>query len=363
MECFNRMRVLAIAGWLLVGPFALKTLANENMSTEPLRFEANGLELSGILDVPAKEDAHALVIFVHGYGATNVVEQNWYYDLRSRFAAQGIASFVWDKPGCGDSEGNFDIDQPVASSANEVVAAAAFLRDRKAPGSDKIGLWGISRAGWIAPLALSRDEDLAFWISVSGVDDKESFGYLLESNWRIDGYDEGRIDHLLAEWRRGNEMVANGGEYADYLAATEDYRADEFVRYLSGTDEIPSETSFNAWRASVEALAPSFDPETGLMIYVDGFPQLLSKLDVPVLALFGEKDTSVDWRSTKTLYEETIGVNPNASLTVRTFPDANHNLHQSTTGGFREMLEILNAPEMAPGYYDVILRWLKETTM
>ena len=153
-----RVFILIVAGSLAVGPLATTTFANENMSTERLRFEANGLELSGILDTPVREYAHALVIFVHGYGATNVVEQNWYYDLRSRFAAQGLASFVWHKPGCGASEGDFDIDRPVASSANEVIAAAAFLRERKAPGADKIGLWGISRTGWIAPLALSRDE-------------------------------------------------------------------------------------------------------------------------------------------------------------------------------------------------------------
>ena len=71
---------------------------------------------------------------------------------------------------------------------------------------------------------------------------------------------------------------------------------------------------------------------------------------------------SVDWRTSKALYEATIGANPNASLTVRTFPGANHNLHQSATGGFREMLEILNAPEFAPGYYDVILEWLEKVT-
>ncbi len=353
-----RITVLALfASLTLVSP-STKPIASAIMSTERLTFEANGLQLSGILDTPVTGDVHALVIFVHGYGATNVVEQNWYYDLRSRFAAHGIASFVWDKPGSGASEGEFDVDQPVLSSAKEVVAAAAFLRDRGTPGARKIGLWGISRAGWIAPLALSMDRSLAFWISVSGVDGKESFGYLLESNWRIDGYDEATIEHLLAEWRRGNKVVAKGGSHADFLAATADYRADPFVRYVSGSADTESEESFNAWRGKWIELAPNIDPETGLMIYVEEFPRLLSELDVPVLALFGEKDTSVDWRATKTLYEDTIGSNPEASLTVKTFPDANHNMHQSVTGGFREMLEILKAPEIAPGYYDAILNWL-----
>ena len=46
------------------------------------------------------------------------------------------------------------------------------------------------------------------------------------------------------------------------------------------------------------------------MIYVPGFRELLRRLDVPVLALFGEQDRNVDWRKTRALYTETIGRNP-----------------------------------------------------
>jgi hypothetical protein len=34
-------------------------------------------------------------------------------------------------------------------------------------------------------------------------------------------------------------------------------------------------------------------------VYVPGFRDLLGRLDVPVLALFGEKDRNVDWRKTR----------------------------------------------------------------
>lgn len=341
--------------WVLGAPNAR---AQNTMLTEQVSFEVDGNTLTGLLDVPADKTARALVIFVHGYGATRVVEQNWYSDLRSRFAARGVASFVWDKPGSGASEGDFDINQPVADSAREVIEAAAFLRARNAPGAERIGLWGVSRAGWIAPLALAEDPELAFWISVSGVDDKETFGYLLASNWTIKGYDQARIGDLLAQWRRGTEIIAEGGSYADYLVATEDYRADPFVQFVIGGNATLSEDTFLAQRAAWQASPPSFDPETGLVIYVDDFARLLSEIDVPVLALFGEKDMSVDWRSSGRLYEQTIGTNPNAGLTIRTFPDGNHNLHQSETGGFEEMLDILNRPRMVPGYYEAITNWM-----
>jgi uncharacterized protein len=101
------------------------------------------------------------------------------------------------------------------------------------------------------------------------------------------------------------------------------------------------------------------DDETGLMVYVPGFRALLGRLDIPVLALFGEKDRNVDWRKTRALYTETIGRNPKARLTVRTFPDGNHNLHQSATGGYREMLELLKGPVVSDGYDETMVEWLR----
>ena len=332
------------------------------MDVREATFQANGLELSGLISTPVNTPARGLVIIVHGYGTTNVVNGNQYHALRSHFASAGVASFAWDKPGRGKSEGTFDAQQSVQSSAREVVAAAAYLREQDVAGSQIIGLWGVSRGGWIAPLALAQDRALAFWISVSGVDAKETFGYLLESNWRAEGRTDAEIAKLKSQWQKGNAVVSNGGTYDEFVTAVGDYYDDPFVRFVSGSDGMLSEERFDSWRASWEALSPPLDPETGLMIYVEDFPELLSGLDIPVLALFGEKDTSVDWRSARALYEETIGQNPRASLTVGTFSNGNHNLHVAQTGGFREMLEILKDPQLVPGYYGAMTAWLQDVT-
>jgi len=77
-----------------------------------------------------------------------------------------------------------------------------------------------------------------------------------------------------------------------------------------------------------------------------------------VLAIFGEKDRNVNWRNTVALYSETIGKNPNASLTIRTFPDGNHNLQQARTGGLREMLQA-SEHRASDGYYEAMSDWLR----
>lgn len=328
------------------------------MKTRAFEFVAEGNVLRGVVDLPDGRTPRAVLLFVHGYGRTDVVAQNWYSDLRSRFTDLGLATVVWDKPGCGKSEGTFDIDQPVASSAREVAAAVRQVREKTLPGVTRIGLWGISRAGWIAPLAMAQDPGIGFWISVSGTDDKENFPYFIESNFRIEGRTERQIRQLMSEWRRGFEITARGGTFEAYLDATKTLRNDPFMVFLAGRLD-PSKAAFLEDQRRFRDGVFAIDDDTGLMIYVPGFRELLGRLDVPVLALFGEQDRNVDWRKTRALYTETIGRNPKARLTVKTFPDGNHNLHRSRTGGYREMLEILKSPQMSEGYYDTILEWLR----
>src|SRR5690349_1988186 len=124
-------RLLSFAGGLLA---LLAGRAHADaMRTEPFEFVVDGTLLRGVVDRPVGPP-RAVVLFVHGYGRTDVVAQNWYYDLRTRFTELGIATVVWDKPGCGRSEGSFDIGQPVASSAREVAAAVRQVREKTLPG-------------------------------------------------------------------------------------------------------------------------------------------------------------------------------------------------------------------------------------
>jgi uncharacterized protein len=331
------------------------------MITQGFEFVSGGKRLVGLHDLPANDRAKATIIIVHGYGETDVAGRTSYYDLRSLFTRLGIATVIWDKLGQGRSEGKFDINQPVEESAQEVVDAARQLRASGLPGSGKIGLWGISRAGWIAPMAIARDPDLAFWISVSGTDDKENFPYLLETNLRIEGRSEEERKLLLTEWRRGFEITSKGGSFDQYLAATKNLRRDPFMTYFGGESGYTREAFLSYQKQFLDGTS-KVDPASGLMIYVPGFETILSHVNVPVLAIFGEKDSNVDWRKTSALYARTIGRNPKASLTIRTFPDGNHNLQQSRTGGFREMLEMTERRQ-SEGYHEAMEDWLRDKVL
>ena len=341
------------------GPASSKTPASpfEPGETTDFTFQSNGLELSGIFDTPGDSPAKALILFVHGYGGTDIRANQSFGDLRRRFGEIGIASAVWDKPGQGRSEGSFDINQSVYQSAQEVIDAAAALRTMNAPGSEKIGIWGISRAGWIAPLAMEQDPELDFWISVSGVVGEDNFPYLLLSNLPHEGGSVEEADRLSAEWQKGCALQRTGASYDAYLEATETLRANAYFLQMRGPWQTRAQYEAQQ-TVCADGSCEGIDDTFCSYIYVPGFDQTLSAVDADVLALFGEKDLNVDWRKTLALYEETIGENPNASLATRTFPDADHNLNLAETGSLQEMLTMISR-QKADGYYDLQIEWLE----
>jgi hypothetical protein len=331
------------------------------MVTEDFEFLSGGRRLSGIIDQPANGEVRALIVFVHGSGPTDIRRENRYIDLRRRFAELGIASVVWDKPGMGRSEGEFDPNQPLDESAREVLDAVAYLRMEDVPGAQKIGIWGTSRGGWVAPIALAQDPEIEFWISVSGVPAEDNKYYLMRSNLPLEGRTLEETQRLMEEWKRGREIFMEGGDYDAYLAATRNIRNDTSVFYFAG-NLTGSRADYEAEQGAFLRTEEEFQFDENLSILrVRDFDAMLSSLDIDVLALFGERDTNVDWRAAQALYESTLGRNGSAALSIRTFPDCNHSLNVSKTGSVREVEGTpLNMGTKCDGYYETQVEWLKQ---
>lgn len=349
------MKLLIIIGFLCTTSILF---GQSEMKTDTLSFVSDGKKLHGLLDMPIGKTPSSLVILIQGSGQSNIDDNGYYKNLRSNFVQKGVACYIWDKPGCGKSEGQFDYNQTIESSAHEAIAAIEELKHENIKGSKHIGLWGISRAGWICPLIIQQYPSISYWISVSGTDDKENFAYLLESNFRILGKSEDEIKVLVGEWFRGGELFRSGGTPEQFLAATQHLQKDSFcIKNLGYGTFSPDEYLKNQEKARKETY--TFDKETGLMIYVPNFKDILAKVHCPVLAIFGENDCNVDWRKTMVLYNESIGNNKNADLTIKSFLKCNHSIMKCKTGAINEDLKEWNW-QQCDGYFDTMLTWLKE---
>lgn len=358
----NMLKSISISSFLLIYLLLSTAFSFGQKISEPFEFQFEGKTLKGLIEKPQDQESKAIILIIPGYGRTDFVEGSWYSNLRGELVSLGLTVCFWDKMGCGGSEGIFDAQQPVENSADEAILAIQKIKEMKITGSEKIGLWGLSRAGWICPL-INEKFPVDFWISVSGTNDKENFGYLLRTNLIIAGKSEKEADELYQAWKQGHKVFATGGTYEENMRATQALHEDSTSRRLFGYSEKTELTEEGRAEYLQEQKTFTskghFDEESGLWVYVEDFDKTLLKFKCPVLAIFGDGDSQVDWRETKKLYEETIGTNPNAELTVKVFEKCNHVLQKCITCGYREDLSALGW-EACDNYYETMGKWLRD---
>jgi len=107
-----------------------------------------------------------VVILGHGPGRVTA-ERN--AARAPRWLEHGVAVLRYDKRGVGASEGVYSkafSNLPVL--AGDMVAAVDFIKRDPRVDPTRIGLMGVSQAGWIIPIAATTSPDVAFTVILSG---------------------------------------------------------------------------------------------------------------------------------------------------------------------------------------------------
>ena len=156
---------LHFAGAAATGRFGATELAATRLPLrqEEVRFRGPAGWLAGTLTLPPGAGPHPAVTFAHGAGATK-------RDVLSTFslfyARHGLATLAVDKRGIGLSTGTWPGEAASESSldayARDVEAAARFLAAQPEIDRARLGVSGGSQAGWIMPLAASREPAIRF---------------------------------------------------------------------------------------------------------------------------------------------------------------------------------------------------------
>lgn len=157
--------------WLLL--IALPEMVfsqSAEFTIQDVKFESQGITLAGSILQPKKP--FAAVVIVHG---SDPVKREM--EFAKRLAKEGIAVFTYDKRGVGESGGvyvgpsvgtnNIDTANLTLLAQDANAAAETFqtyLKDKKIP----IGLVGFSQAGWIIPMAASKNPQIKFMVLFSG---------------------------------------------------------------------------------------------------------------------------------------------------------------------------------------------------
>lgn len=157
-------------GLLLIALPEMVFSQSTDFTIQDVKFESQGVTLAGSILEP--KEPLAAVIIVHG---SDPVKREM--EFAKRLAKEGIAVLTYDKRGVGESGGVYvgpsvgtnNIDTTnlnlLAQDANAAVKIFhTYLKDKKTP----IGLVGFSQAGWIIPIAASKNPQIEFMVLFSG---------------------------------------------------------------------------------------------------------------------------------------------------------------------------------------------------
>lgn len=303
--------------------------------------------VAGDLVVPAGGEEHPVAVLVWGSGPAGRGNLARPSPLVTAFLEAGYALFIPDKPGSGSSTGEFTPGRLLRERAGILAAEIEFLRRLDGAPSPRVGVYGSSQAGYVIALAIEGGARVDFLAAVSCPAESgiEQSAYLVERQLLCAGYDSA----YAARAKRYFVQRARARAYGEYLEA---------ARFLDDNPVVRDELGW-AGVADEERFAPrSADSED----FYDPAP-VLAALDIPVLALFGEKDTQIDPVQGAAAYEASMRASGDPLFRVFTIPGADHNMRRSLTGCMREQRERYGTPEgraLAPGYLDALGGWLRD---
>ena len=303
---------------------------------EDVRFSNGDVRLAGTLVSPARGGRHPAIVLVHGSGAEN---REYILPWARFLIRRGVAVLGYDKRGVGDSTGDWNTAS-FEDLAGDIVSAVEYLKTRRDIDGTKIGILGVSQAGWVMPLAAVRTPDIAFLISVSGAGVVPADTTLDEARNEMT-FARMRpevIEQILNVMRLEYRFAQTSEGWDDYIAA----RQQLATRLGPPPPNFPGTQNDPLW-------------QTMRAFYFYDPGPTLRRLRTPTLAIFGELDNNILAEKNKAAWDAALKVAGNRDYTLRILPKANHSQWEATVGSNAEMASV---KRFVPEYFTTIQEWL-----
>jgi dienelactone hydrolase len=299
-----------------------------------ISFKSGGVILSGTVRIPLTAGRHPAVFLLQGSGPVDREGESFYAD---HFARHGIATLVFDKRGTGSSGGDFR-SQSLDDEASDALAGIHYLQGRPEVDPKRVGLYGRSHGGIVAPIAAASSSDVAFIVNVSGagVPPYQQVTYQTEAQMRRDGFAESDIAEAVAYLKLKWDVARTGGLRWDELqTATQNAKDKKWLARAQPATKL-------------EDIVPSWKLQMGY----EPLP-VLEKVKCPVLAIFGELDTLTPVTESVENYRSGLAKAGNRTVTLRVLPNTDHAMlvwpKPSDQGHW---------PILSTGYVDMMTDWI-----
>lgn len=282
-----------------------------SQTEERITFFSNNAKLIGYLSKPANSVKFPLIIVAHS-ASHGHHDSNLYNHLEKTMLSQGIGVFTYDRRGSGESEGNAQ-NSSLTELAQDLLAAIEHLKNHEAIDHSKIGLYGISQGGWIAPLAFTLDpKDISFMILVSssGVSPAEQMEYSAVSTLKMNGYDQDVIKKAKYLRNITNEYYRGKREKENTQKIIDQYRDQPWFSdvYLPWRGKLPENRTQARWYSEMD-----FEPM-----------QYFKNNSIPTLIIYGEYDRWVPIDRSIEIWKSSLDRAGNSQYLIKRIPQSGH---------------------------------------
>ncbi len=309
------------------------------IAEKPFVVEHGSDRLGASLWHAAGAERRSTVILIHG--ADDETRAMGF--LIPYFVSCGLNVVTYDQRGTGASTGNWRYTSP-DSKADDVLAILQKIKTDPAVDVHRIGVWGFSNGGWVAPIVAVRFA-LTFIILNSAPSESigENILYEVGQVLREHGrFTTEQTSHALAFERTmllALQTNSNWTAAGKALSAAEKQPWFPYMRIPPGMTTPPPPPMLAALQAAL-----IYDPTA-----------TLQRVRTPTLALFGALDRNLDSADSAARFRNAFKRAGMKDLTIVTLPGAGHTLVRSATGYEDDP----SLPERtAEGYPEVIVRWL-----
>jgi pimeloyl-ACP methyl ester carboxylesterase len=279
---------------------------------ERITFKNGDISLGGTLVLPAVQGRFPVVIVTPAdYGTNRNQLRLWAHAYVSR----GIAALIFDSRGAGESTGRAN-SSSFSDLANDVLAGVQVLRARNDIDPAHIGLFGFSNSAFIVSLAASRSKDVSFLVlqSLVGVVPWRQESHRAETQLRVDNFPESTVTQGAEFMRLKYEVARTGTAWEQLQAIVERARGERWLAYTNPPSTL--ERLRQVYEATM-----TYDPVPAL-----------EALDIPILAIWGNKDTYLPVPESVAAFKQSMAKAGNTKTVIKIYPNCNHSLLESDSG-------------------------------
>jgi len=315
------------------------------------------LTYGATLTLPKNKKKYPLAILISGTGQH---DRNYTFMGRESFtvladylARNGIASLRVDDRGIGKTTGDFE-NATTGDFADDIEEEIAYLKSDKNVDASHMGVIGHSEGGMIASIVSSRNKDVKFMISLSGVG--------------VSGLEMLNLQNtaILKSYNFSDKVVAKQMEMYNIMFKvvydTKDNESAKPAMEVKLKDWMQQQDStilkeIHMWDGRDKDFLYRYGKDADRKWYrytIHYNPQdYLPKIKIPVFVGNGDKDIQVPAVENINSFKKYLGTK---DLTTKIYPGLNHMYQHCTTCTQKEVKELDEV--FAPEVLDDISKWI-----